>query len=61
MKRNDSDIEPGDTFEFTASKAMWYSGALPNSGLLYVAIYVLFQIILLPFRWLKNAISHQPK
>lgn len=56
----DSDIEPGDTFEFAATKAMWYSGALPDAGLVYVALYVLLQIILLPFRWLKRALSRQP-
>jgi hypothetical protein len=43
----DSDIELDDTFEFTVSKAMWYSGALPDAGLAYVVFYVLLQIILL--------------
>jgi hypothetical protein len=56
----DSDIEPDDTLEFTASKAMWYSGALPDAGFAYVAIYVLLQVILLPTRWLRRALSCQP-
>jgi hypothetical protein len=56
----DSDIEPDGTFEFTVSKAMWHSGALPDAGLGYVAIYVLLQVILLPTRWLRKALSCQP-
>lgn len=54
---NDNDAEPGDTVEFTVSKAMWYSGALPDAGLVYVALYVSLQIILLPFGWLKRALA----
>ncbi len=57
----DSDIEPGESFEFTASKAMWYSGALPDAGLAYVALYILFQIILVPVRWLKSSLTHKPR
>ncbi len=55
------DIEPGDMFELTASKAMWYEVALPEAGLVYVALYVLFQIIRLPFRWLKRGLSRQAR
>lgn len=56
----DSDTEPGDTFEFTASKAMWYSDAVPDAGLVYVAFYVLLRIIMLPVRWLRRTLSRQP-
>lgn len=53
----DDSPESGDTFEFTASKAMWYSGALPDAGLVYLALYLLLQIIVVPFRWLKRGLA----
>jgi putative effector of murein hydrolase LrgA (UPF0299 family) len=56
----DSDIEPGDIVEATASRAMWYEVTLPNAGLGYVVLYVLLQIVLLPVRWLRRTLSHQP-
>ena len=56
----DSDIEPDGTFEFTVSKAMWHSGALPDAGLQYIVFYVLLQVILLPTRGLRRALSCQP-
>lgn len=49
--------ERGDTPEFIATKAMWYSGALPEAGLLYVVFYVLLQIVLLPIQWLRRVMS----
>jgi hypothetical protein len=56
----DSDIEPGDIVAVTASRAMWYEAILPNADLTYVVMYVLLPPVLLPFRWLRSALSHQP-
>lgn len=52
--------EPGDTPEFITTKAMWYSGALPEAGLVYVVFRVLLQVVLLPIRWLRKAMSRVP-
>lgn len=49
--------ERSDTPEFITTKAMWYSGALPEAGLVYVVFYVLAQVVLLPIRWLRRAMS----
>jgi hypothetical protein len=57
----DSDTEPGDTFEFTTSSAMSYESIHPDSGFVYVVLYVLFRIVLVPLQWLRSTLSRQPR
>ena len=58
MTRSDS---PSDnTCDFSVSKVMWYSGALPDAALVFVVFSVLSWIISLPFRLLRRALPRQP-
>lgn len=54
-----SDSTPDETFDATASKVMWYSGALPEAALVFVVFSVLLWIISLPFRLLRKALSRR--
>ncbi len=51
------DSTPDETVDFTASKVMWYSGALPEAALVFVVFSVLLWIVSLPVRLLRRALS----
>lgn len=54
----DSDTMPDDNVDLTASKVMWYSGAVPEAALGFVVFYGLLRIVRLPFRLLRRALRH---